>query len=86
MDRFRVVHLDDVEAIPGAGTLTWRPVRAHLGIRAFGTGPYTAAQAGEDVVEPRARSSHEELSFVARGREPARAPSIIDEDLGPLLD
>ncbi|MEA2228227.1 MAG: hypothetical protein QOF04_1857, partial [Solirubrobacteraceae bacterium] len=48
--------------------------------------PYTAAQAGEDVVEPRARSSHEELSFVARGREPARAPAIIDEDLGPLLD
>ena len=27
----RVVHLDEIEAIPGPGTLTWHPVRAHLG-------------------------------------------------------
>lgn len=68
---YRVVHLDDIEAIPGPDTLTWRPVRATLGIRAFGTNAYTAGSAGEDVVEPHTESpttAHEELYFVARGR------------------
>ncbi len=67
----RVVHLDELEAIPGPGSLTWHPVRAHLGIRAFGTNAYTAANAGEDVVEPHDEDpglAHEELYFVARGR------------------
>jgi hypothetical protein len=68
---WRAIHLDDIEAIPGPGTLTWRPVRATLGIRAFGTNAYTAARAGEDVVEPHTedpRLAHQELYFVARGR------------------
>ena len=30
---------------PCPGILTWRPVRATLGIRAFGTNAYTAAEA-----------------------------------------
>ncbi len=67
----RVVHLDELEAIPGPGTLTWHPVRAHLGIRAFGTNAYSAAKAGDDVVEPHDENpdlAHEELYFVARGR------------------
>ena len=67
----RVVHLDDIEAIPGPGTLTWHPVRAHLGLRAFGTNAYTASKVGEDVVEPHDENpdlAHEELYFVARGR------------------
>jgi AraC-like ligand binding domain/Tetratricopeptide repeat len=67
----RSVHLDELEAIPGPGTLTWHPVRAHLGIRAFGCNAYTAAKAGDDVVEPHVESpdyNHEELYFVARGR------------------
>ena len=67
----RVVHVDEIEAIPGPGTLTWHPVRATLGIRAFGTNAYTADQAGQDVVEPHTESpesTHEELYFVARGR------------------
>jgi mannose-6-phosphate isomerase-like protein (cupin superfamily) len=67
----RVVHLDEIEAIPGPGTLTWHPVRAHLGIRAFGTNAYSAQRAGEDVVEPHDENpelGHEELYFVARGR------------------
>src|SRR5438034_10991221 len=68
--RYRVVHLDDVESLPGPGTLTWRPVRATLGLRAFGTNAYTAAKVGDDVVEPHTESpelAHEELYFVARG-------------------
>jgi Tetratricopeptide repeat/Cupin domain len=67
----RTVHLDDLEAIPGPGTLTWHPVRAHLGLRAFGTNAYSAAKVGDDVVEPHTESpeiGHEELYFVARGR------------------
>jgi hypothetical protein len=67
----RIVHLDEIEAIPGPGTLTWRPVRSHLGLRAFGTNAYTAANLGDDVVEPHDENpdlAHEELYFVARGR------------------
>ena len=66
----RVVHLDDIEAVPGPGTLTWHPVRAHLGVRAFGTNAYTAQRVGDDVVEPHDENpdlAHEELYFVARG-------------------
>jgi mannose-6-phosphate isomerase-like protein (cupin superfamily) len=67
----RSVHLDELEAIPGPGTLTWHPVRAHLGIRAFGCNAYSAQRVGDDVVEPHTESpeyNHEELYFVARGR------------------
>jgi mannose-6-phosphate isomerase-like protein (cupin superfamily) len=67
----RVVHLDDLEAIPAPGSLTWHPVRAHLGIRAFGTNAFSAKRAGDDVVEPHEENpdlAHEELYFVARGR------------------
>jgi tetratricopeptide (TPR) repeat protein len=67
----RVVHLDDVAALPGPGTLTWRPVRLTLGVRAFGTNAYTAREAGQEVVEPHTESpelAHEELYFVAGGR------------------
>ena len=67
----RSVHLDELEAIPGPGSLTWHPVRSHLDVRAFGCNAYSAARAGDDVVEPHVESpeyGHEELYFVARGR------------------
>src|SRR6185503_17493114 len=60
---YRVIALDEIEAIPGPGSLTWRPVRATLGLKAFGTNAYTAANAGEDVVEPHTEEEHEELYF-----------------------
>jgi quercetin dioxygenase-like cupin family protein len=65
----KVVHLDDIEPLPGPGTLTWLPVRATLDIRAFGCNAYLAESAGEDVVEPHTESDgdHQELYFVARG-------------------
>jgi hypothetical protein len=65
------VRLDQIEAIPGPGTLTWRPVRLTLGIEAFGTNAYTAEEPGADVVEPHTENpelGHQELYFVARGR------------------
>jgi mannose-6-phosphate isomerase-like protein (cupin superfamily) len=78
----RVVHLDDLPAIPGVGgnrSLTWRPVRRHLGVHAFGCNAYTAADAGQDVVEPHTEdpdAAHEELYFVATGR----ARFVLDDD------
>lgn len=67
----RIAHLTELEAVPGPGSLTWHPVRLTLGIRAFGCNAYTAAQAGQDVVEPHTEDrdlGHEELYFVAAGR------------------
>lgn len=74
----RIVHVDQLESIPGPGSLTWRPVRATLGIKAFGCNAYTASKAGQDVVEPHTEqpepghaqpeAGHEELYFVLAGR------------------
>lgn len=66
----KIVHLDELESIPGPGTLTWRPVRLPLDIRAFGCNAYSADTVGDDVVEPHTEepSGHQELYFVARGR------------------
>lgn len=75
----RIIQLDQIDAVPGPGTLTWRPVRLTLGIRTFGTNAYTAGELGEDVVEPHTedpRLGHEELYFVAAGR----ATFTIDGD------
>jgi hypothetical protein len=67
----RVVHLDQIQKVPGPGSLVWSPVRLTLGIRAFGCNAYTAGEAGQDVVEPHTEDpklAHEELYFVAAGR------------------
>jgi quercetin dioxygenase-like cupin family protein len=66
-----VVHLDQLPEIRGPGSLTWRPVRLELGVRAFGCNAYTAAEAGQDVVEPHTEDptlAHQELYYVAAGR------------------
>jgi tetratricopeptide (TPR) repeat protein len=49
-DAFRVAHLDDLERIEVAGG-QYRPIRRRLGVRAFGINAYTAAKAGDQVVE-----------------------------------
>jgi len=69
--RYAVARLEDLESIPGPGSLTWRPVRAHFDLRAFGCNAYTASAPGEDVVEPHDEAGdpgHEELYFVHAGR------------------
>jgi hypothetical protein len=79
--RFAVARLEDLESIPGPGSLTWRPVRAYFDLRAFGCNAYTASAAGEDVVEPHDEAGdpgHEELYFVHVGR--ARF-TLDDEEL-----
>jgi len=70
---FRTVHLDDLEEVPWKDArLTYRPLRGQLGISAFGAAAFTAAHAGDEVVEPHAESpdgrGQQELYFVARGR------------------
>jgi quercetin dioxygenase-like cupin family protein len=69
---YRVQHLDAMDAVPWAGgTMTWHPVRAHLGIRAFGAAAFSAEHAGDVVVEPHTELDgrrHQELYVVLTGR------------------
>lgn len=78
----KIVRIDQLDSIPGPGSLTWHPVRFTLGVRAFGCNAYTAGEAGQDVVEPHTEQAddpalaHQELYFVAAGR----ATFTIDGD------
>jgi tetratricopeptide (TPR) repeat protein len=70
---FATVRLEDLDAIRVEETLLWRPVRRTLGIEAFGVNAYTAAKAGDEIVEEHDETGsgaghHEELYFVASGR------------------
>jgi tetratricopeptide (TPR) repeat protein len=67
----RVIRIDDVESLPVlGGALQWHPLRHELGIRAFGMNAYTAARAGDLVVEEHTEESlgHEEVYVVLSGR------------------
>jgi tetratricopeptide (TPR) repeat protein len=61
--------LDEIEGIPVFGTLVWKPVRRPLGVTAFGINAYTAANAGDEVVEPHDETQlgHEEIYAVVSG-------------------
>ena len=65
----KILRLDEVEGIPVLGTLLWKPVRKPLGITAFGINAYTAANAGDEVVEEHTEEQlgHEEIYFVHTG-------------------
>jgi hypothetical protein len=61
--------LDEIEGIPVFGTLVWKPVRGPLGVTAFGINAYTAANAGDEVVEEHDEThlGHEEIYAVVAG-------------------
>jgi hypothetical protein len=61
--------LDEIEGIPVMGSLVWKPVRKTLGVTAFGINAYTAANAGDEVVEDHTESQlgHEEIYAVVSG-------------------
>ena len=61
--------LDELEGIPVLGSLVWKPVRKTLGVTAFGINAYTAANAGDEVVEEHteAQLGHEEIYAVVAG-------------------
>ena len=65
----KTLRLDDVQGIPVFGSLVWKPVRKTLGITAFGINAYTAAQAGDEVVEDHTEEplGHEEVYVVVSG-------------------
>jgi tetratricopeptide (TPR) repeat protein len=67
----KAVRLDEIEPTAVAG-VNWRPLRATLGIQAFGINAYSA-EPGEHVVEPHDETGggagrHEELYVVVSGR------------------
>jgi hypothetical protein len=66
----KVLRLDEIEGIPVFGTLVWKPVRRTLGVTAFGINAYTAANAGDEVVEEHTEQQlgHEEIYAVISGR------------------
>jgi AraC-like ligand binding domain len=64
----QVARVTDVPAHPApVEGLDWRPVRHHLGIRAFGTNAYVGRAAGDLVIEDHDEDEHEELYVVLRG-------------------
>ncbi len=67
--RVNLAHIDDLDAIEMPEGFTWRPVRRHFGIRAFGTNAYTpgAQRTGR-------RGAH---------REPARARGDLPRPARP---
>jgi quercetin dioxygenase-like cupin family protein len=70
-DSYQVLAIGDVQPLAVLnGTLQWRPLRRTLGVRAFGINAYTAANAGDDVVEEHTEASlgHEEIYLVLNGR------------------
>lgn len=69
MSAYEVVHLDELEQLPVDDEgLLWRPLRRRIGLEAFGCNAWTAAKAGDRVVEEhKEEDGHEELYFVARG-------------------
>ena len=65
----KILRLDDIEGVPVFGTLVWKPVRRTLGVTAFGINAYTAANAGDEVVEDHDETplGHEEIYAVVAG-------------------
>jgi mannose-6-phosphate isomerase-like protein (cupin superfamily) len=66
---FRVAAVDEIEAIDYRQDTNMRPVRHHLGITAFGTNAWTAAEVGDRLMpEHEEDEGSEELYVVLRGR------------------
>jgi tetratricopeptide (TPR) repeat protein len=66
---YAVAHVDEIEEVSD-GRCPWRPVAAHLGIKAFGVNSWTAQSAGDRIINEHDESepySEEELYLVTRG-------------------
>ena len=93
-DGVRIAHVDDIEGVPGQHYVEgeWKPVRAELGIDAFGANAYVA-DAGQLIVEQHDEldaddpgASHRELYVVLRGRaEFTLAGETVDAPAGTLV-
>jgi tetratricopeptide (TPR) repeat protein len=68
---YRLARIDDLERVSIAGTI-WRPIRRALDVTGVAVNAYTAAKAGDEVIEPHDELSagagaHEELYVVVSG-------------------
>jgi hypothetical protein len=84
----KILRLDEVEGVPVFGTLVWKPVRKALGVTAFGINAYTAAEAGDEVVEDHTEepSGHEEIYAVVAGHATFTVDSEeVDAPAGTLV-
>lgn len=84
----KLLRLDELEGIPVLGTLVWKPVRKTLGITAFGINAYTAANAGDEVVEQHDETAlgHEEVYAVVAGHATFTVDGAeIDAPAGTLV-
>ena len=71
---YEIARLDEIPSPvpPDQDSYEWKPIRHHLGIRAFGVNAGVAPRVGDWVVEEHTElgggsAGHEELYFVARG-------------------
>ena len=69
------LQLDEIEGIPVLGTLHLEAGAATLGVTAFGINAYTAANAGDEVVEEHTEEQlgHEEIYVVVAGHATSRS-------------
>jgi tetratricopeptide (TPR) repeat protein len=68
---YTVLAIDQVQPLSVVGgSLQWHPLRRALDVRAFGINAYTAAAAGDELVEDHTEGSlgHEEIYLVLSGR------------------
>ena len=68
MSGYRVAKLDEIEQITD-GREPWRPIRHHFGIEAFGINAWTAADAGDRIINEHDETDdgNEELYVVTQG-------------------
>ncbi len=64
---YTVARLADIEEVRD-GRCPFRPVRFHLGITAFGVNGWTAAAAGDRIINEHTQDDEEELYVVLQGR------------------
>ena len=85
----RAIQVSEIDALPIiGGSMRWHPVRRALGIRAFGTNAYSAANAGDRVVEEHTEQAagHEEVYLVLEGRaEFTLGEESVDAPAGTLV-
>jgi hypothetical protein len=68
MSEYRVANLDEIEQITD-GREPWRPIRHHFGIESFGINAWTAADAGDRIINEHDETDdgNEELYVVTQG-------------------
>jgi mannose-6-phosphate isomerase-like protein (cupin superfamily) len=84
---YRVATVDELQDIAYREDTHMRPVRHHLGITAFGTNAWTAANAGDRLLpEHREDEGNEELYVVLRGRARFEIDGdVVDAPQGTLV-